>query len=66
MKKLPVLALFFAVTGTAMGQGLRIVNAASLSPVSVSPGSIITIFGSQLAAGVAAATNVQWGRKQEV
>jgi uncharacterized protein (TIGR03437 family) len=59
MKKLPVTVLFLLLAGTIFGQDLRIVNAASLSPVSVSPGSIITIFGTQLTTGVAFASNVQ-------
>jgi uncharacterized protein (TIGR03437 family) len=59
MKKLPIASLFLVAAGTIFGQELRIVNAASLSQVSVSPGSIITIFGSQLSAGVAFASNVQ-------
>jgi uncharacterized protein (TIGR03437 family) len=42
----------------AHAQGLRIVNAASLSAVSLAPGSIATIFGTNLAAGVAVADNV--------
>src|SRR5215471_8149756 len=59
MKKLPALAAFFALSGVGLGQNLRIVNAASLSAVSVSPGSIVSIFGAQLTHGVAFATNVQ-------
>src|SRR5712692_3980390 len=59
MKPLSIVALFFSLIGTSTGQNLRIVNAASLSAVSVSPGSIVTIFGTQLTAGVANATNVQ-------
>jgi uncharacterized protein (TIGR03437 family) len=59
MKKLPILAVFFGLISTSLAQGLRIVNAASLSSVSVSPGSIITIFGSQLTTGTASATNAQ-------
>lgn len=42
----------------AHAQGLRIVNAASLSAVSLAPGSIATIFGTNLAAGVAVTDNV--------
>src|SRR5215813_2949449 len=59
MKKILLIGVFFALAGTGLGQNLRIVNAASLSSLSVSPGSIITIFGTQLTTGVAAASNVQ-------
>src|SRR5437763_7331827 len=59
MKILPVAALLCVISSTIPAQNLRIVNAASLSAVSVSPGSIITIFGTRLATGVAAATDVQ-------
>src|SRR5713226_7786008 len=57
MKKLLVAALLLA--GTSLGQNLRIVNAASLTSVSVSPGEIVTILGTQLTTGVAYAANVQ-------
>jgi uncharacterized protein (TIGR03437 family) len=59
MKILPAVAVFFALSGVGLGQNLRIVNAASLSAVSISPGSIVSIFGTQLTHGVAFATNVQ-------
>jgi len=59
MKKLPALALSLALCGVGLGQNLRIVNAASLSTVSISPGSIISIFGTQLTTGVSFATDVQ-------
>jgi uncharacterized protein (TIGR03437 family) len=59
MKKILLIGVFFALAGTSLGQNLRIVNAASLSSVSVSPGSIITIFGKQLTTGIAAASNVE-------
>lgn len=42
----------------AHAQGLRIVNAASLSAVSLAPGSIATIFGTNLAGGAAVTDNV--------
>jgi uncharacterized protein (TIGR03437 family) len=59
MKKLPVTPLFFLLASTSLGQNLRVVNAASLSSVSVSPGEIVTILGTQLTSGVAYAANVQ-------
>ena len=59
MKTLLTAALFFVLNTTATAQNLRIVNAASLSAVSVSPGSIVTIFGTQLTTGVAYATDVK-------
>src|SRR5260370_29929383 len=59
MKKLLLITMFFVLGSTSLAQNLRIVNAASLSSVSVSPGSIITIFGTQLTTNVAAASNVQ-------
>jgi uncharacterized protein (TIGR03437 family) len=59
MKKLLLITMFFVLGSTSLAQNLRIVNAASLSSVSVSPGSIITIFGTQLTTSVAAASNVQ-------
>jgi uncharacterized protein (TIGR03437 family) len=59
MKKLTIVALFLVSIGTLPAQDLRVVNAASLSSVSVSPGSIITIFGSQLTVGTASTTNPQ-------
>jgi uncharacterized protein (TIGR03437 family) len=59
MKRLVLIAIFFALAGTSLAQNLRIVNAASLSSFSISPGSILTIFGTQFTAGAAAASNVQ-------
>ncbi len=59
MKKLPVATMFFLLAGTSLGQNLRIVNAASLSSVSILPGEIVTILGTQLTTGVAYAANVQ-------
>lgn len=59
MKKLTTAALLMGLVQVVSAQSLRIVNAASLSPVSVSPGSIVSIFGTQLNAGVAFASNVQ-------
>jgi uncharacterized protein (TIGR03437 family) len=58
MKKL-ILSLTLMFAGWAPAQNLRIVNAASLSATSVAPGSIITIFGTKLTAGVSFATDVQ-------
>jgi uncharacterized protein (TIGR03437 family) len=55
MKKLPVAALLCVISGALSAQQLRVVNAASLSEVTVAPSSIITIFGTKLAQGVAAA-----------
>jgi uncharacterized protein (TIGR03437 family) len=55
MKKLPVAALLCVISSTLTAQQVRVVNAASLSEVTVAPGSIITIFGTKLAQGVAAA-----------
>jgi len=59
MKKLPIIALVCVISSTLSAETLRIVNAASLTSGSVSPGSIVTIFGDNLTKGVAAATNVQ-------
>ncbi len=59
MQKSALATLLCVFSGTIFGQNLRIVNSASLSAASVAPGSIITIFGSKLAAGVAFATDVQ-------
>jgi uncharacterized protein (TIGR03437 family) len=56
----PVLvALALTCASWAPAQSLRIVNAASLASGSVAPGSIITIFGTNLGASVASATDVQ-------
>ncbi len=59
MKKFSTAALLMGLVQVVSAQSLRIVNAASMSPVSVSPGSIISIFGAQLNQDVAYATNVQ-------
>src|SRR5438477_12031775 len=59
MKKAPFAALLCVISITLHAQELRIVNAASLSNVSVAPGTIITIFGNRLAQGVAFASDVQ-------
>jgi len=58
MRKLSTAVFLFALASTAQAQNLRIVNAASLSTVSLSPGTIFTIFRSNLATGVAYANNV--------
>jgi uncharacterized protein (TIGR03437 family) len=58
MRKLSLIVFGFVLASAAEAQNLRIVNAASLSPVSIAPGSIFTIFGNRLAAGVSLATNV--------
>jgi uncharacterized protein (TIGR03437 family) len=57
MKKLPVAALLCVISSTLFAQQLRVVNAASLSEVTIAPGSIITIFGTKLAQGVASAAD---------
>src|ERR1043166_5904584 len=59
MRKLSIIAIFCTLAGTLSAQELRIVNAASLSSVSLSPGSIFTVFGTNLASGVSYASNVQ-------
>src|SRR5215813_6449371 len=59
MRKLSIIALFYALTSAISAQELRIVNAASLSSVNLAPGSIFTIFGINLAGSVTYATNVQ-------
>lgn len=59
MKKLPFAALLCVISFTVSAQQLRIVNAASLSSVSIAPGSIISIFGTKLATGIAVASDVQ-------
>jgi uncharacterized protein (TIGR03437 family) len=51
--------LTLACASLAPAQNLRIVNAASLSATSIAPGSITTVFGTNLAGGVAYATNTQ-------
>src|SRR5215475_7290702 len=53
------LAVTLACATLAPAQNLRIVNAASLTATSVSPGTIITIFGTRLTTGVAYAIDVQ-------
>jgi len=55
MKKVQVIAIFCTLASAALAQNLKIVNAASLSAVSVSPYSIITIMGKDLASHVASA-----------
>lgn len=60
MRTLLAVFVLFA-TGIAGGaQAKRVVHAASLSEVSIAPGSIITIFGENLAAGEAFAANAQF------
>jgi uncharacterized protein (TIGR03437 family) len=59
MKILQVAAALCVISSTLAAQNLRVVNAASLSSVSVAPGSIITIFGTNLTNGIAVANNVQ-------
>jgi uncharacterized protein (TIGR03437 family) len=59
MKKIQLAILLCVFSGTLAAQNLRIVNAASLAAVSVAPGSIITIFGTNLTSGVAFANDVQ-------
>jgi len=59
MKKVSVVALFFVLSSTALAQNLKVVNAASLTVVPIAPGSIFTIFGTNLTSGVAFANNVQ-------
>jgi uncharacterized protein (TIGR03437 family) len=58
MKSL-VIVLTLACATLAPAQNLRIVNAASLSATSVAPGSIITVFGTNLTSGVAYAADAQ-------
>ena len=58
MKSLAIV-LTLACAALAPAQNLRIVNAASLSATSIAPGSITTVFGTNLAGGVAYATNTQ-------
>lgn len=59
MKILQYAACMCVISSTLAAQNLRVVNAASLTSVSVAPGSIVTIFGTNLTTGAAAATNVQ-------
>ena len=55
MKKVRLLALFFSIVCAGFAQELKIVNAASLSSVSVAPNSIVSIKGTGLATGNAQA-----------
>src|SRR5579872_2681146 len=57
MKKLLLPTLVFTLTHIAFAQNLKIVNAASLSAVSIAPGSIATIKGNNLTTGVTVATD---------
>jgi uncharacterized protein (TIGR03437 family) len=57
MKKLPLLTLVFTFTHCVFAQNLKIMNAASLSTVSIAPGSIATIKGDNLTTEVAFATD---------
>ena len=59
MKNAPLAFLYCVISTTLFAEDLRIVNAASLSEVSVAPGSIVSIFGKQLTRGVAAAEDAQ-------
>jgi uncharacterized protein (TIGR03437 family) len=59
MKILQFAAALCVISSTLAAQNLRVVNAASLSSVSVAPGSIITIFGTTLTTGIAVANNAQ-------
>ncbi len=59
MKKLPLLAIFCTLSGTAFADGLQVVNAASLSAVSIAPGSIAAIKGNNLTTGVTVAPDPQ-------
>ena len=58
MKRL-LISFTLIAAGLAQAQNLRIVNAASLATGSVAPGTIISIFGTRLATGVAYASDVQ-------
>jgi uncharacterized protein (TIGR03437 family) len=58
MKSLAIV-LTLACAALAPAQNLRIVNAASLSATSFAPGSIITVFGTHLAGGIAYATDTR-------
>jgi uncharacterized protein (TIGR03437 family) len=59
MRRLLLISILFAISGAVLAQSLRVVNAASLSSVSLAPDSIFTVFGANLAAGVAAAASAQ-------
>jgi uncharacterized protein (TIGR03437 family) len=58
MKSLAIV-LALACAALASAQNLRTVNAASLLATSIAPGSITTVFGTNLAGGVTYATNTQ-------
>ena len=55
MKKLPLVALGFTLTLSGFAQNIKIMNAASLSTVSLAPGSIATIKGDNLTTEVGVA-----------
>ncbi len=57
MKKLRLFSLVFTLTHCVFAQNLKIMNAASLSTVSIAPGSIATIKGDNLTTEVASATD---------
>ena len=59
MKILQFAGCLCVISSTLAAQNLRVVNAASQSPVSVAPGSIVTIFGTQFTTGIAVANNVK-------
>ena len=59
MKKVATATLLFGVLTTLSAQNLKIVNAASLTSGSVSAGTIVSIFGTQLNNGVSSAPNAQ-------
>ena len=59
MRRLLLISILFAVSGAALAQSLRVVNGASLSSVSLAPGSIFTVFGANLAAGLAGADSAK-------
>src|ERR1044071_9968212 len=59
MKKLGLLLLLSVLSGTLDAQSLRIVNAASLSSVSLSPGSIFTVLGNNLTNTTVTTSNAQ-------
>src|SRR5215467_11865476 len=59
MKNLLLAAFLCVISSTLQPQNLRVVNAASLSSVSVAPGSIVTSFGRKLTNGVAFTDDVQ-------
>jgi uncharacterized protein (TIGR03437 family) len=59
MKTCSLFAICLFTAASLPAQNLRIVNAASLTSGSVTPGAIVTIFGTGLAASPAAASDVQ-------